>query len=247
MALPETAPGHAGAQRGAVHADAIAAVAETRGALVRVVPADERAAVAAWCGEWLQPQLDVLAGWIGEGATVVEAGSAEGLHAIALARIAGARGNLLLYERRPDYRRILAQNVAVNGVANATIMRRPLGSPGADPAADTIDDLRLARLDLIKVDEDDARRVLAGATEALARLRPALFLRVRDEAELAAAAALVRKAGYRCWRHATPFFRADNFNRRGVDLFAGRGAVALAALPEERAAGAMLNAAEALA
>ena len=39
--------------------------------------------------------------------------------------------------------------------------------------------------------------------------------------------------GYQCWRMETPLFDPDNFNRRENDVFEGRSALALLALPEE--------------
>jgi hypothetical protein len=43
----------------------------------------------------------------------------------------------------------------------------------------------------------------------------------------------VKEYGYRCWRMATPLYSADNFNRREADIFAGRIAWSVLAIPEE--------------
>jgi hypothetical protein len=45
----------------------------------------------------------------------------------------------------------------------------------------------------------------------------------------------VKQFGYRCWRVDTPLFSPDNFNRRDDHIFDGLSAVALLALPEEKA------------
>jgi len=55
----------------------------------------------------------------------------------------------------------------------------------------------------------------------------------RDHAALAGVAHAVKAYGYRCWRHASPLFSALNFNRRDADIFSGRSALALLAIPEE--------------
>ena len=43
----------------------------------------------------------------------------------------------------------------------------------------------------------------------------------------------VKAFSYRCWRLETALFNAANFNRRDTDIFAGRKALALLAIPEE--------------
>ena len=43
----------------------------------------------------------------------------------------------------------------------------------------------------------------------------------------------LREFGYRRWRLETPLFNSQNFNRHEVDVFAGRKAWTLLAIPEE--------------
>ncbi len=40
--------------------------------------------------------------------------------------------------------------------------------------------------------------------------------------------------GYRCWTFESPLFNPQNFNRRSDDIFPGRLALVLLAVPEER-------------
>jgi hypothetical protein len=75
--------------------------------------------------------------------------------------------------------------------------------------------------------------VLEGAAQTLWRLRPAVFVQVQDAASMSAPAARLREFGYRCWRMETAYFNPGNFNRRDNDIFSGRTAQALLALPEE--------------
>jgi hypothetical protein len=62
-----------------------------------------------------------------------------------------------------------------------------------------------------------------------------MLLDAPDESSLIALAARARNFGYRCWRMATPLFDARNYNRRTDDIFGGRMALALLAIPEESA------------
>jgi hypothetical protein len=183
-----------------------------------------------WCGELLQPQLDLLARMVRPGATVVEIGTGVGVHAIALSAMAGGEGHLLLYESSPLKQQLLRQNLSANRVANVTLMREPT----AVSPAETVDDLHLDRLDLIKLGIGVvALDVLAGAPTTLWKNRPKLFCAMPDDATLTLAASRLREFGYRCWRMETPWFNPLNFNRRDEDIFSGRTALALVAIPEE--------------
>ena len=236
----------------------IARVAETRYGILQHLPdADDAARSIAWYGEYLQPQLDLMTRLIHPGAWVVEVGSGFGAHAVALAKMVGPEGNLFVYEPRQVVQRILRQNLDVNRVAGSvTAMRRALAGrdavlrdgddatvgdatsatpPAAQANADTLDALLLDRLDVLKIQAGaDAADILCGASATLWRLRPALFVAARDQGELTSLAAQVKEFGYRCWRMESPLFSLDNFNRRESDIFDGRSALALLAIPEER-------------
>jgi FkbM family methyltransferase len=230
------------------------AVAEVRNAIVQYLPDDrETGESIRRYGEYLQPQLDWLLRLVRPGSTIVEAGSGPGMHALALSRAVGEAGQLFLYEPRPKLRQILEHNLAANRIGNATVMKRSLGSqgepsaalaesPGASPdmavpaaiISETLDELGLERLTWLKVNESvSASDVLDGASETLWRLRPMLLLHAADEAAIAALAAKAKEFSYRCWTMRTPFFNPDNFNCRTDDIFAGRAALALVAIPEE--------------
>jgi hypothetical protein len=164
--------------------------------------------------------------------------------------MANTDGHALLYESRPVLRQILRQNLVANRVGNATLMRRSAAGSSAldgtgrtEPASaersegpvETLDDLQLARVDLIKIAAQvDVTKVLAGATATLWRLRPSLFIAVEDEGPLTDPAGRLRDFGYRCWRMESSLFSPNNFNRREDDIFSGRRALALVAIPEER-------------
>jgi tetratricopeptide (TPR) repeat protein len=226
------------------HRPGLSAVAETRVGIVQYLPDEARVGESiAWYGEYLQPQLDLLARLIRPGATVLEAGAGVGMHALFLGAAVGAAGHLFVYEPRPVVQRILRQNLGANGVSNATVMRRALGRSAAQgtdaveavgaPLRESVDELRLERLDWLKVDDASGVEVLEGAAETLWRLRPRLFLAAADEAMLGTLVERAKAYSYRCWRLETGLFNAANFNRRDTDIFAGRKALALLAIPEE--------------
>lgn len=216
-----------------------AGVAETRFGILQYVPDDADTGTAVvYYGEVQQRAVDLLARLLRPGATIVEAGAGIGAHVLALSRIVGPEGRLFLYEPAPRVRQFLQQNIAANRVRNAVLMRANLGShPDPAQAMETVDDLALTGLALLKTAEAaNAMAILGGAEQTLWRLRPMLYLAVRDHAAIAGLAAKVEGFGYRRWRVATPLFNPENFNRRPDDAFDGRTALALLAIPEEFAA-----------
>jgi hypothetical protein len=228
--LPRNAPGHR---------PGFSAVAECRDGILQYLPDEpDEGDSLGWYGEYLQQQLALLGRIIRPGSTLLEAGAGVGAHALLLSAAAGEAGHVYLYESRPVVQRILRQNLAANRIGNVTLMRRALGRPVADapspPVSDTLDDLRLERLDWLKTGTSVAAlEVLEGASDTLWRLRPMLCLAAADAQALAVLAERVREYSYRCWRMEVPLFNPDNFNRRDNDLFAGRTALALLAIPEE--------------
>ena len=94
--------------------------------------------------------------------------------------------------------------------------------------------MQLERLDWLKINDSvSALDILAGGADTLWRLRPLLFVAAADEAALTALASRVQEFSYRCWRMDIALFNPQNFNRRDTDIFCGRRALALLAIPEE--------------
>jgi tetratricopeptide (TPR) repeat protein len=229
--------------------------AETRQGLVHYFPAQSTVGKSIeWYGEHLQSQLDLLSRLIAPGSVVMEVGAGVGVHALSLAGVIGTDGHLILCEDDPLLRRLLMENLTANRVGNVTLLKRSLGritsigpminearvaspsdqTPFADSTTDTIDDFRLEALHWLKINEEsDALGILQGAAETLWRLRPKLFIAAHDEQGVRQIEACARDLGYQCWKLETPYFNPANFNRREADIFSGRTALAVLAIPEE--------------
>jgi len=216
---------------------AISRVTEARYGIMQYVPNDDVTARSiAWYGEFLQPHVELLARMIGPDDRLIEVGSGIGAHAIPLAKMLGPRGHLFLYETRPVLRRILQQNLAANRVTQSTTLMRRAVSGASDTPEDseTLDELLLDRLDLLKIQADAAAdNILVGASDTLWRLRPKLFISVPDDRSLADCVHQAKAYGYRCWRMESAYFNAGNFYRRDTNIFGGQRSLALLALPEE--------------
>jgi hypothetical protein len=223
-------------------ASGMSAVWEMHAGILQYLPEEDACNRSLhWYGEWLQPELDLLTRLIRRDQTLLEAGSGVGAHAVPLARALGPGGHLIAYEPRSRELRVLRQNLSANGLRNVTVMTRALvavrdesAGPGGPPTSETIDQLRLRRLDWLKITIDsDATDVIAGATDTLWRLRPRLMVSLPTADALNDHANHLREFGYRCWRLETPLFNPENFNRHDLDVFSGRRAWTLLAIPEE--------------
>jgi hypothetical protein len=192
-------------------------------------------------GEFLQRHLDMLATLVRPGDCVLEMGTGVGVHAVFLGAAIGPTGHLMLYESRREMEQLLRQNLAANGIINHTILKTRARGTMSDGIAstsmldaETLDELRLEKLDLLKINDGcDCMTIIDGSLETIWRLRPSLFCAVPDEDVFRVLADRVREFGYRTWRVATPLFNPDNFHRIREDIFAGREIVALLAIPEE--------------
>lgn len=174
-------------------------------------------------GEWLEPQVELLATLIHPGSTVMEVDANYGLHAVPLARMVGPDGRLLLHESDPRLARLLGQNVAANRVSNSALL-----SDVTD-----LDGLRLTSLAVLKINgADSATSIVRRSTQSLWRMRPKILVTERLQ-ELDEITASLRDLGYRCWRTRVPLYSASNLNRITDDIFNGEGVEVLLALPEE--------------
>jgi FkbM family methyltransferase len=216
-------------------------------------PGDETGAALEYYGEYRQSELEVLTALLAPAMVMLQVDAGVGVDTLPLARWLGPEGHVFVYENDRMRRQVLAQNLKANRLANVTLMRRRLRTRHGDGEGkphhsvdrfnvagnnaerdDSIDELRLERLDWVKIDEGgNASDVLKGANDTLWRLRPRLHVHAASEDELARLASQASEFGYACWRSEMPLFNPRNFNHRDVDLFEGRMALALIALPEE--------------
>jgi hypothetical protein len=196
-------------------------------------------------GEYRHAELALMGRFIQPGAWVIEEGARIGLTTLFLSQAAGPEGHIIAYEADRVLGQIATQNLSANGVRNVTLLQQELGAPirplvtgkanGHNMAsADAIDDLRVARLDWIRIlSGDKASVILSGASETLWRLRPRIFIATDAEAEEYAAMMFLRDYGYQLLRFRAPLFNSANYNRRTDDILVGRLATGLFCVPEE--------------
>jgi tetratricopeptide (TPR) repeat protein len=215
--------------------DGLSRVAETRHGIMQYFPTTDEGRSLAFYGEWRQLELDVLGRFVAPGMTVMEVESGIGCAALWLAKRIDPKGHLFLYENDPIRRQLLEHNLKANCVGNATLIRRRLRCTSGGGPTDTVDDLQLEHLDWLKIANGRcALDVLDGGADTLWRLRPRLALDLSGCEHPLRVAQRASDFGYRCWWNETPLYNPANFNRRIQDVFPGRTAALVIALPEEQ-------------
>jgi tetratricopeptide (TPR) repeat protein len=220
-------------------------VDETRNGIIQSLPSTDYAAGYAYYGEHRQAELELIGRFVKPGAWIVEEGCGIGASTLFFARTVSASGHVIAYESDRRKRQIAQQNLYANRFRNVTLLPRGLGGKSgqataasddaqARAAVDTIDGLRLAQLDWIRINTGTlAAAVLSGGSETLWRLRPWVFVVTEDVAQEEAILAVLRDHAYQCRRFLAPLFRMDNYNRRTDDIFDGRVVSGLLCVPEE--------------
>jgi FkbM family methyltransferase len=78
-------------------------------------------------GEWAEPEAALLASLLRPGDVVVDVGAHIGTLTVPLARAVGAAGSVLAFEPQPFLFRLLAANVALNGLDQVQVFEHGLG------------------------------------------------------------------------------------------------------------------------
>lgn len=214
-------------------------------------------------GEYSEGEVALFRQIVPSGGTVVEVGANIGSLTVPLAQLVGPAGQVVAFEPQRSVFNVLCGNLALNGLSNVTPFRAAAGrSPGriAVPvlgyderenyggvsvggqsrrptetvAVERVDDLELARLDLLKVDVEGAEAdVIAGAAAAIARFRPAIFVENDRREHSHALISAIEQHGYRLWWHFAPLFRPDNFHGNPENVMGRLMSINMLALPHE--------------
>lgn len=222
-------------------------VNETRYGIVQYPPQGAMAESLRHYGEYRHAEIELMARFIKPGAFVLEADCGAGVVSLFLAAAVGETGHVIAYEDDRLLHQLARQNLSANRVGNVTLLERRLGTApplsssrgngASDPIAcraDSIDGLRLTRLDSIRINwGSSASCILTGGSETLWRLRPWLFIAVEGEGQTRGLARVARDHGYQCWRFCAPLFNPENYNCRADDVFVEQNAHGLVCIPEE--------------
>jgi tetratricopeptide (TPR) repeat protein len=225
---------------------ALARVTEGRFGIVQYLPnAGVAAKSLSYYGEYRQAENELLDRFIQPGSWVLETPAGIGFGSLHLAQAVGSTGHVIAYELDPMLHQLAHQNLAANRIYNVSLLRRKLGRPSdggvtldsvnaESKSCDTIDGLRLERLNWIRINEtENALDVLSGAVNTLWRHRPWIFVSMDNGCEPSDVIRLLCDHGYQWRRVRAPLFNAVNYNRRDRDIFRGLHSEGLLGIPEE--------------
>lgn len=212
--------------------------------------------------EFSEHEVLIFRHFLAEGGTVVEVGANIGAHTVYFSSAVGPGGSVLAFEPQRLVFQTLCANLAINSIANvhayhAAVGRTPgsivvpeldpntfqnfggLSIQGYDIGSEvpmvTIDNLGLARCDLIKIDvEGMEEEVLAGATETIRKLRPVLYVENDRRDKSASLIRFIQGLGYRLWWHLPPLYNPDNLAGNPEDVFSNLVSCNVLCIPAER-------------
>ena len=182
------------------------------------------------------------------GDTVVEVGANIGSHSVHLAQLCGDTGRLYAFEPQRLVFQILCGNMALNNITNAYCMQKCVGdapgvvkvpvldptvmhnwgglsllhtTEGDDVEKITLDSLHLTRCDLLKIDvEGMEEQVLRGAATLLETCHPVIYTEVEPaEEKNQSLYRLLRRYGYRIYRHEPAMYNPDNYQHEEKNIF----------------------------
>lgn len=180
------------------------------------------------------------------GDVVLDVGANIGVNTIPLARHAGPRGRVIAFEPQRVIHQMLCANLALNGLTNVealwtavgaqpgSIRVPPLdydavdnfggielgGEQGEKVPVTTIDQLKLDRCRLIKIDVESMElEVIQGAAETIDRLRPRLYFENNRKDKSPALLGHLLGLGYRLYWHFPMMFNPKNFRGEARNLW----------------------------
>lgn len=200
-------------------------------------------------GEFSEAEVVLFRHLLKRGDTVLEIGANIGAHTVPLAQTVGPEGQVLAFEPQRMIYYLLCANVVLNNLANVICHQAAVGDvtgnlrvPDLDYSGDgnfggielgtestlgsyevpvvRIDDLRLARCDLIKVDvEGMEKQVLEGARQTIARFKPLLYVEDDRREKSRELHDFLTDLGYEVHPHLPRLYAADNFEKNPTNVF----------------------------
>ncbi|MFY9759294.1 MAG: FkbM family methyltransferase [Xanthobacteraceae bacterium] len=183
-------------------------------------------------GEYSQGEIRLFAQLAAPGACVVDVGANIGALTLSLAQIVGPRGAVVAIEPQRAVYQLLCANLALNEIGNVRAIQAAAGTEAGQafvPVTDhskpgnfggielsseggervdvlTVDSLQLPACQFIKIDvEGREQSVIAGATQTIARFRPALYVENDRRHQSADLIRQIREFGYTCYWHLRRF------------------------------------------
>jgi FkbM family methyltransferase len=184
-------------------------------------------------GEYSELEVQTMRGLVRSGDVVLDIGANIGSFTLPLAQMTGNGGRVYAIESHADVFNILCANLALNQIGNvkplnafvrksaAALVQEQFVRPGWDIQSIAIDDLKLEKCRLIKIDVDgNELDVLQSGENTLRALRPILYLENDIREKSKELLAYLFAQNYALYWHCTPLFLPDNFLKNPVNHWA---------------------------
>lgn len=187
-------------------------------------------------GEWIEQELDTIGALLDDGHVALEYGAEYGAQTLWLSQLVGANGQVYVVEPRRFDHIALCSTLALNQVRNVYPLHAALGdtrhasvffAAADDQPEETcrqvaLDSLRMAKLNLIKVNRAGGLLpMLAGAEATLRSHRPNIYFRLSNTDLATEEINALKAMGYRCWSHLPYLYSAGNFAGTTKNIFPG--------------------------
>lgn len=199
-------------------------------------------------GEWCEPEMTTLGSLLEPRDIVIDVGAYIGTHSVFFAQKVSQGGLVYAVEpQRPSFN-LLCANVELNNLTNvvcinkiATNEHKIINIPLLDPNSPqnfgalrisrfengyptesiTLDDLKLGRCRLIKIDiEESEEKVIAGAIKLIKKCKPILYLENNTVERSEKIIKTVDRLGYRAFWHIFNYYNPHNFFKEKNNIFA---------------------------
>ncbi|MES2817919.1 MAG: FkbM family methyltransferase [Pseudomonadota bacterium] len=209
-------------------------------------------------GEWAQREIDLLRAFIGPGDAVVDAGAYLGTHTRAFSERVGPGGVVYGFEPNAGSFSVLQRNAQAAPVSNIHLFNLGIGArsetralhlddslhnrasatmmasagSGATVRVRALDDIGLARVNLMKVDVEGMElQLLRGAQQTIARYQPIIFLEINTLAGSLGFLPWAEQHGYLAYGVNVAAFNPDNHARAEANVFGSAREVGLLLIP----------------
>lgn len=193
-------------------------------------------------GEFSESEVILFKKTISSGDVVLDVGANTGSHTVAFSRIVGEKGIVLGFEPERNNFYTLAGNIAINNLKNVQVFQIALADESGEisvPEIDfektsnfgalellknaeyhrsykvplsTIDELKLKRLNFIKIDvEGMEREVIKGAEKSIDQFKPIIYAENDREEKSEELIKSIKDLGYKIYKHTAPLFNPYNY------------------------------------
>jgi FkbM family methyltransferase len=200
-------------------------------------------------GEYSEGETELFAQIVQSADIVVEVGANIGTSTVWFAKQVAPTGVVIAFEPQRVVFQMLCANVALNALSNVNTLQQAVGAERGSinvPMIETnapnnfgglelnmpnaprgqqvplvrLDDLRLSRCKLLKVDVEGMElAVLQGAAATIRAIRPVLYVENDRPASSAALVKFIDSLGYDAYWHRPPLFNPNNFFGNAQNVF----------------------------